>query len=123
MNGDQGRKLLACLPFFIVVGLVSNTWCKFYRHEYEPSLVHYVTLTLVGINGVLLVIRFKPGVLLTGVILLFAAFGLLYFFKLWYVGCVASGSQTQEANRINCSDVLSNDVYPLKPITRPVHRP
>jgi hypothetical protein len=78
---SRGRKLVACLPFFLVVGLVINTWCKFYRHEYDPSLVHYVTLALVAINGILLVIRFKPGLLLTGVILLFAAFGLLHFFE------------------------------------------
>ena len=78
---STGRRLLACLPFFLVVGLVINTWCKFYRHEYDPTAVHYVTVALVGINGVLLVIKFKPGVLLTGVILLFAAFDLLHFFE------------------------------------------
>jgi hypothetical protein len=98
---SRGRKLLACLPFFLVVGLVTNTWCKFYRHEYEPSLVHYVTVALVGINGVLLVIRFKPGLQLTGVILLFAAFGLLHFFEYTYQNQAASGRDQREQTMAN----------------------
>jgi len=40
-----------------------------------------VTLGLTVINGVLLVIRFKPALLMTGAILVFAAFGVLHFFE------------------------------------------
>jgi hypothetical protein len=77
---SKGRKLLASSPFILVACLLINTWSKFYNNEYDPSVVHYITLGLIVINGVLLLIRFKPALLMTGVILLFASFGLLYFF-------------------------------------------
>ena len=77
---SKGRKLLASIPLFIVAGLLINTWSKFYNNEYDPSPVHYITLALIIINAVLLPIRFKPALLMTGLVLLFASFGLLYFF-------------------------------------------
>ena len=77
---SKGRKLLASIPFLIVAGLLVNTWLKFYTNEYEASPVHYVTLVLIVLNGILLLIRFKPALLMTGVILFFASLGLLPFF-------------------------------------------
>ena len=77
---SRGRKLLASIPLLIVVGLLINTWNKFYNKDYEASFVHYVTLVLVVINSILLLIRFKPALLMTGAILLFASLGLLHFF-------------------------------------------
>jgi len=77
---SKGRKLLASVPFIIVAGLLINTWHKFYNDEYDASLLHYVTLTLTFINGILFLIRFKPALLMTGAILFLASFGLLHFF-------------------------------------------
>ena len=77
---SKGWKLLASIPFLIVAGLLVNTWLKFYTNEYEASPVHYVTLVLIVLNGILLLIRFKPALLMTGVILFFASLGLLPFF-------------------------------------------
>jgi len=57
-----------------------DTWNKFYNKDYEASFVHYGTLVLVVINSILLLIRFKPALLMTGAILLFASLGLLHFF-------------------------------------------
>ena len=77
---SKGRKLVASIPFIIVAGLLINTWTKFYNNEYLPSWKHYVTLILIVINGILLVIRFKPALLMTGIILVLASFSLLCFF-------------------------------------------
>jgi|ERR1700733_12278355 len=77
---SKGRKLLASVPFLIIAGFLINTWYKFYNNEYEASAVHYITLALIVINGILLLIRFKPALLMTGVILVFASLGLLFFF-------------------------------------------
>jgi hypothetical protein len=77
---SKRRKLIASLPFFIIVALLINTWYKFWSGEYEASLIHYITMVLVVINGALLAIRFKPALLMTGAILVFASLGLLYFF-------------------------------------------
>jgi hypothetical protein len=73
------RKLLASLPYLIVAAITIHSWYDFYNHRYLPSAVHYVTGVLVAINGVLLAWRFKLGLLVTGGILVFAAFGLLFF--------------------------------------------
>jgi hypothetical protein len=77
---SKGRKLLASVPFIIVAGLLFRTWNKFYSDEYEASSIHYVTLALTVINGVFLLIRFKPALLMTGAILVLASLGLLSFF-------------------------------------------
>ena len=81
---SKGRKLLASIPLLIVAGLLIDTWYKFYNNEYNASLVHYISLALVIINGILFLIRFKPALLLTGLILLFASFSLLLFFVYTY---------------------------------------
>lgn len=78
---SKGRKLLASIPLLIVAGLLIVTWNKFYNHEYVASSVHYLTLGLVIINGILFPIRFKPALLMTGLILFFASFSLLLFFE------------------------------------------
>jgi hypothetical protein len=74
------RKLICCLPFLLVLGLLTNTWHDFLTDQFIPSAVHYVTLVLFLVNGVLLLIRFKPGLLLTGLLLLISGFGLLFYF-------------------------------------------
>jgi hypothetical protein len=79
----KARKLLASLPYLLVVAICINSWYKFLTHEYNPSTVHYVTLALVVLNGLVLCWRFKPGLLMTGAILLLAAFGLLFFLTIW----------------------------------------
>jgi hypothetical protein len=76
----KGRKFLASVPFIFVGGLLINTWHKFYNDEYDASLLHYVTLILFFVNGILFLIRFKPALLMTGVILVLASFSLLHFF-------------------------------------------
>ena len=77
---SKGRKLLASVPFMIVAGVLINTWQKFYNDEYNPSLLHYVTLMLAFINGVLYLIRFKLGLLMTGAVLVLASFSFLCLF-------------------------------------------
>jgi hypothetical protein len=88
---SKGRKLLASIPFIIVAVLLINTWHKFYTREYDPQLTHYITLVLVVLNGILLAIRFKPALLMTGFILLFASFGLLPFFTYYSTGFTIFG--------------------------------
>ena len=69
--------MLASLPFIIGTGLLINTWHVFYIGEYDPTLKHYITLALVVINGVLFLVRFKPALLMNGIILVLASFNLL----------------------------------------------
>jgi len=77
---SKGSKLLASVPFIIVAGVLINTWHKFYNDEYDASLLHYITLTVSFMNGILYLIRFKTALLVTGAILVLASFSLLCLF-------------------------------------------
>ncbi len=77
---SKARKTLASVPFFIIASITTGTWYKFYTQVYVPSVIHYLTLIFVVINGIMLFLRFKPALLMTGCILLLSGFGLLFFF-------------------------------------------
>ncbi|MHA4811560.1 hypothetical protein ACX0G9_25920 [Flavitalea flava] len=76
------NRLLPAIPFLIISLIVLYTWFEIITTDYMATWRHYVALTLVAINAVLYFVRYKPAILLTGLILILATFNLLSFFSI-----------------------------------------
>ena len=75
-------RIISAIPFLIISLVVLYTWFEIITTEYIATWRHYVALALVAINAVLYFVRYKPAVLLTGLILILATFNLLAFFTI-----------------------------------------
>jgi hypothetical protein len=76
------NRIIPSIPFLIISLIVLYTWFEIITTEYIATWRHYVALTLIAINAVLYFVRYKPAVLLTGLILILATFNLLSFFTI-----------------------------------------
>ena len=63
-------RIISAIPFLIISFAVLYTWFEIITTEYIGTWRHYVALALVAINAVLYFVRYKPAVLLTGLILI-----------------------------------------------------
>jgi hypothetical protein len=77
----RSKKIIATIPFLIVAILGIFTWITFATTEYAATWRQYVGLFMIIANGVLYYFRFKAALLLTGIVLVLATFGLVSFFS------------------------------------------
>lgn len=75
-------RIISAIPFLIISLVVLYTWFEIITTEYIATWRHYVALALVAINAVLYFMRYKPAVLITGLILILATINLLSFFTI-----------------------------------------
>lgn len=68
------------------------TWIEFAANKHLPTWRQYVALAFVIVNALVYFIRFRPAVLLTGVILVLAAVNLLCFFTFIETSGITIGS-------------------------------
>ncbi len=88
------NKIVKVIPFILLIIISINTWYKFFTHVNVPILEHYFAIIAVVINIILYFVKYKYGILLTGIILIFGIFGLLVFMpvkSLEYYGITISG--------------------------------
>jgi len=88
-------KLINAIPFLIIRFVVLYSWFEIISTEHIATWRHYVALTLIAINAVLYFVRYKPAVLLKGLILILARFNLPSFFtKIQTSGLTIMGVST-----------------------------
>ena len=89
-------KLIRLLPFVILVIILMNTWYRFFTRQNTPLVEHYWALGFVLSNGILYFVNFRYGILLTGLILCLALFGIIVFDPLkttTYYGMTIAGTE------------------------------
>jgi hypothetical protein len=72
-------KLFRLLPFLILVAFLLYTGYKCLAKESVPISEHNWALALICANALLYLVNFKYGILLTGIIVLLAIFGVVVF--------------------------------------------
>ena len=75
------QKFIRMIPFFILCGVMVNTWFQFISGIYISSWYHITALVLVIINAVVYGIRYKTGLLMTGIVLLLGITNGVCFFS------------------------------------------
>lgn len=78
----MNRKFLRSVPFAIICIILFTTWYKFSIHEYFPIREHYWALGFAVLNLIIYFIKFKYGVLFTGIVIVLGIFGILIFYPL-----------------------------------------
>jgi len=103
------NRIITAIPFLIISLVVLYSWFEIITMEYIATWRHYAALALVAINAVLYFVRYKPAVLLTGLILILATFNLLSFFTIIQTsGLVIMGVPTPE---IQLKSLLLSVIY------------
>ena len=90
-------KIIRIIPFLTILLIVLYTWVEIIAAEHIATWRHYVALALVLVNAALYFVRYKQALLLTGIILVLAAFNLMAFFPaITTYGLIIAGVNSPE---------------------------
>lgn len=73
-------KFLRIIPFLAIFVLASFTCFEILTSDYVFTTKHISAIILILINGIIYFVRYKPAVLLTGVLLFLATFNIINVF-------------------------------------------
>ena len=76
------KKFLYAIPFFIICIILIYTWYIIISLNYPPTLKQQIGLGISIINLLLYLMRFKYGIILTGLLLLLATFDCIVLFPI-----------------------------------------
>jgi hypothetical protein len=83
------KRILALIPFSILAGIALYTMGEFTFSDFSATVQHRIAFGLVAVNACLYFARFRPAILVTGIILLAATCNFITFFvetTVWSIG-------------------------------------
>lgn len=76
------HKIFKLTPFIVLVLIVINAWHAIFSENDVITYEHYLALAVLAINLFLYLVKFKIGLLLTGLVLCLGTFGVLLFYPI-----------------------------------------
>lgn len=74
------KKLIQCIPILTLTGTLSYTWYIIMTTDYFATLKHQIAIGLFLLTLILYFIRFKYGIIFTGIILILSTFNAIAIF-------------------------------------------